>query len=193
MRCVRQTATLGGHHTRICIGLSPGNGGRRWNRGKARSTPVTRPDENDLEGSPFFMLTVQMQHEDATIAQLPETVDYDNAPLVGGQCEDLVNRGCTTLVLDASQVQYMDSSGISMLITLSRTLDHRAGTLRVAALSAHYEQVWRMLGLQEVFPVFPSVNAALQPPAAGDIPGAPEERAEADTPAACAAWTETTP
>ncbi|MGW1810707.1 STAS domain-containing protein [Streptomyces fodineus] len=139
------------------------------------------------------MLTVRMQHEDATIAQLPETVDYDNTPLVGAQCEDLVNRGCTTLVLDASQVQYMDSSGISMLITLSRTLNRRAGNLRVAALSAHYEQVWRMLGLEEVFPVFPTVNAALQPPAAGDIPGTPEEWTTPDMPAAWATRTEKTP
>ncbi|MEU8468003.1 hypothetical protein AB0F30_08760 [Streptomyces sp. NPDC029006] len=36
---------------------------------------------------------------------------------------------------------YTDSSGISMLITLSRTLGQRADTLSVAALSAHYEQV----------------------------------------------------
>lgn len=190
---MRQTATRGGHRTRICIGLPQDKWGRRWNRGKARSTPVTRPDENDLERSPFFMLTVRMQHEDATIAQLPETVDYDNTPLVGAQCEDLVNRGCTTLVLDASQVQYMDSSGISMLITLSRTLNRRAGNLRVAALSAHYEQVWRMLGLEEVFPVFPTVNAALQPPAAGDIPGTPEEWTTPDMPAAWATRTEKTP
>ncbi|MEU2338405.1 STAS domain-containing protein [Streptomyces sp. NPDC006654] len=139
------------------------------------------------------MLTVRTQHEDAAIAQLPETVDYDNAPVVGAQCEDLVNRGCTTLVLDASQVQYMDSSGISMLITLSRTLGRRAGTLRVAALSDHYEQVWDLLGLREVFPVFSSVRAALQSPATGRIAGAPEERAEPDAPAARATRTETTP
>ncbi|MEU5310900.1 STAS domain-containing protein [Streptomyces sp. NPDC021562] len=131
------------------------------------------------------MLTVRtQQHEDATIAQLPETVDYDNAPVVGAQCEDLVNRGCTTLVLDASQVQYMDSSGISMLITLSRTVGRRAGSLRVAALSDHYEQVWDILGLREVFPVFPSVHAALQPPAAGRTAAAPEERTEPHAPAA---------
>ncbi|MEU3856447.1 STAS domain-containing protein [Streptomyces sp. NPDC028722] len=74
---------------------------------------------------------------------------------------------------------YTDSSGISMLITLSRTLGQRADTLSVAALSAHYEQVWRILGLEEVFPVFPTVDAALQTPAAGDVPGTAEEWANA--------------
>ncbi|GGP98693.1 hypothetical protein GCM10010233_13970 [Streptomyces pseudogriseolus] len=161
----------------------------RW----SRSTPVTRPDGNDLEGSPFFMLTVRMQHGDATIAQLPETVDYDNAYLVGAQCEDLVNSGCTTLVVDASKVTYMDSSGISMLVTLWRILDQRGGVLRVAALSAHYEQVWNLLGLEQVFPVFPTVDAALQTPAAGDVSGIREECTTPDMPAACAARAEKTP
>lgn len=45
-----------------------------------------------------------------------------------------------------------DSSGISMLVTLSRTLGERAGTLRLAALPAHYGRVWRVRGLEEVNP-----------------------------------------
>ncbi|MEU8289488.1 STAS domain-containing protein [Streptomyces pseudogriseolus] len=139
------------------------------------------------------MLTVRMQHGDATIAQLPETVDYDNAYLVGAQCEDLVNSGCITLVVDASKVTYMDSSGISMLVTLWRILDQRGGVLRVAALSAHYEQVWNLLGLEQVFPVFPTVDAALQTPAAGDVSGIREECTTPDMPAACAARAEKTP
>lgn len=36
-------------------------------------------------------------------------------------------------------------------------------------MTAHYEQVWRMLGLEEVLPVFPTVDAALQTP---DMPAA---------------------
>lgn len=113
------------------------------------------------------MLTVRMQHEDTTVAQLPEEVDYDNASLVGAQCEDLVKRGCSTLVLDASRVRYLDSSGISMIITLSRILDGHAGALRLAALDAHYQQVWRLLGLDSLLPVFRTVKAALEAPAGG--------------------------
>ncbi|USQ85482.1 STAS domain-containing protein [Streptomyces phaeoluteigriseus] len=109
------------------------------------------------------MLTVLMQHEGTVVAQLPEQVDYDNATLVGAQCEDLVRHGCATLVLDASRVDYLDSSGISMIIKLSRILGDHAGTLRVANFNAHYHQVWRLLGLDSLFPVSPTVQAALGP------------------------------
>ncbi|UFR06839.1 STAS domain-containing protein [Streptomyces sp. Go40/10] len=114
------------------------------------------------------MLTVRMQGETTTVAQLPREIDYDAAPLVGAQCEDLIRQGCATLVLDASRLEYLDSSGVSMIITLSRRLDDRAGTLRLAALNAHYQSVWTLLGLDTLLPVFPTTDAALNAPAAPD-------------------------
>ncbi|MEW2303062.1 STAS domain-containing protein [Streptomyces sp. NPDC006655] len=107
------------------------------------------------------MLRVLVRHADTTVVRLPSEVDYENADVVGARCEALIREGCRTLVLDASDVQYLDSSGISMIITLSRLLDDHAGALRLAALSDNYRQVWRLLGLDSLLPVFPTVNAAL--------------------------------
>jgi anti-sigma B factor antagonist len=119
------------------------------------------------------MVIVRRQDEDTVVAQLPKQVDYDNASLVGAQCEDLVRQGCATLVLDASQVEYLDSSGISMIIALSRVLGDRSGTLRVAALHPHYQQVWRLLGLDFLLPLSPTVRAALPARVAGEPAGTP--------------------
>ncbi|WP_293992764.1 STAS domain-containing protein [Streptomyces sp.] len=116
---------------------------------------------NDLDGSRFSMLRVLVRHADTTVVRLPTEVDYDNASDIGARCQDLIREGCATLVLDASDVHYLDSSGVSMIITLSRALDNHAGTLRLAALSDHYQQVWRLLGLDTLLPVFPTVHAAL--------------------------------
>ncbi|MEU3830511.1 anti-sigma factor antagonist [Streptomyces sp. SID486] len=121
------------------------------------------------------MLRVRVQHADTTVVQLPNEVDYDNASDIGTWCEDLIKDGCRTLVLDASEVQYLDSSGISLIITLSRTLDDHAGTLRLAALGDHYQQVWRVLGLDTLLPVFPTVQAALE----GRVAGARADDTEA--------------
>ncbi|WP_261994238.1 STAS domain-containing protein [Streptomyces sp. t39] len=112
-----------------------------------------------------------MQNEDTAVAQLPKRLDYDNASIVGWHCQDLVGQGCATLVLDASHVEYLDSSGVSMIVALWRVLDGRAGILRVAALSDHYQQVWRILGLDSVLPLSPTVQAALSAPVAGDHAG----------------------
>ncbi|MEU2052514.1 STAS domain-containing protein [Streptomyces bungoensis] len=118
--------------------------------------------------------------------QLRESADYDTASFAGAQGEDLINRGCTTLVL---HVECMDSSGIGTVIALSRTFDHGVGTLHLAALNAHYEQVRRMFGLEEVSPVSRTVNAALQTPVAGDVPGTVEAIGQARHPIECTATT----
>ncbi|MFF9091214.1 STAS domain-containing protein [Streptomyces sp. NPDC014991] len=109
------------------------------------------------------MITVRMQHGNTMVAQLPEEIDYDNASLVGAQCEDLVRQGCRTLILDASTVRYLDSSAISMLILLLRLLDDHDGTLRLAALDDHYQQTLRILGLDTLFLLYPTVEAAHRP------------------------------
>ncbi|MFD5271646.1 hypothetical protein [Streptomyces sp. NPDC058335] len=50
-----------------------------------------------------------------------------------------------------------------MIIKVWRILVDHAGTLRVANLNAHYRQVWCLLGLDTLFPVSPTVQAALGP------------------------------
>ncbi|WP_166020177.1 STAS domain-containing protein [Streptomyces chilikensis] len=114
------------------------------------------------------MLTVRMQGENTAVVRLPQQVDYDNASVVGAECEELVRRGCTTLVVDASLMEYLDSSGISMLIMVSRTADAHAGTLRLAAFNDHYQQIWHMLGLETLLPLSPTVGAALSAPGADE-------------------------
>ncbi|MFI0502370.1 STAS domain-containing protein [Streptomyces albogriseolus] len=113
------------------------------------------------------MLRVRVQHADTTVVQLPSEVDHENVSDIGARCEYLIEEGCTTLVLDASDVLYLDSSGVSMIVALSSALESRAGVLRLAALSDHYQQVWRLLGLDTLLPVFPTVHAALDGHVAG--------------------------
>jgi anti-sigma B factor antagonist len=126
------------------------------------------------------MLIVRMAGENTAIVQLPQQVDYDNASVVGTQCEDLVRQGCTHLVVDASRVEYLDSSGISMLIALSRTADAHSGALHLAAFNEHYQQIWQVLGLETLFPLHPTVRVAL---AAAPVSG---EAAEAAGESDCA-------
>ncbi|MFF0686734.1 STAS domain-containing protein [Streptomyces albogriseolus] len=134
---------------------------------------------NDRDGSRFSMLRVRVHQADTTVVRLPSEVDLENASDIGARCEELIEEGCTTLVLDASDVQYLDSSGVSMIVALSRVLDSRAGVLRLAALSDHYQQVWGLLGLDTILPVFPTVHAALD----GRVTGACADTVESLDPA----------
>lgn len=110
------------------------------------------------------MVTVTLQDGDLSVAVLPEEVDYDNARLVGAQCEFLVRHGCRTLVVDASRAKHLDSSAVSMLVLLHRIIEEHGGCLRIAGLDAYYRSVFRILGVDKVFSLFPTAQAAATEP-----------------------------
>ncbi len=108
------------------------------------------------------MLTVRMQHGPVTVAGLPEEIDHHNARQVGDQCGQLVGEGCRLLVLDASLTHYLDSSAITMLLILRRTVEEHAGILRIAALNTHYRSIFTRLGVDSLLSVFPTLTTALE-------------------------------
>ncbi|MGI5484616.1 STAS domain-containing protein [Streptomyces lavendofoliae] len=106
------------------------------------------------------MVTVTLQHGDLSVAVLPEEVDYANARLIGAQCEYLVRHGCRTLILDASRARLLDSSAIGMMVRLLRIIGEYRGCLRIAGLGTYYRSVFEVLGVDKVFSLFPTAQAA---------------------------------
>lgn len=54
-----------------------------------------------------------------------------------------------TMLLDFSKVEYINSSGIALLISLVREARKHGGAVRARGLSEHYRKIFRMVGLSE--------------------------------------------
>lgn len=66
------------------------------------------------------------------------------------------------LVLNFTQVPYMNSAGIALLIRLSRS-SKKAGIHTLAfGLSSHYQKLFRMVGLTESIMLLPDEHAVLR-------------------------------
>jgi anti-sigma B factor antagonist len=59
-------------------------------------------------------------------------------------------------------LQYLDSSGIGELARIYVTVVKESGQLKVVGLSAKVEDILKITQLYQVFPEFPSEEAALQ-------------------------------
>jgi len=70
--------------------------------------------------------------------------------------------GKTALVIDFSDVAYINSAGIAALIRLVRA--GRAGGFRTYAfgVNPHYQKLFRMVGLTEWMAIYPSEYAAAE-------------------------------
>ena len=74
----------------------------------------------------------------------------------------LLKQGRKNIVLNLSALQYLDSSGIGELARIYVTVVKESGQLKVIGLSSKVQEVLKITQLYQVFPEFPSEEAALQ-------------------------------
>jgi anti-sigma B factor antagonist len=68
--------------------------------------------------------------------------------------------GCETVILDLSDVQFIDSSGLGAIVAAMKHMG-QARTLALAGLTPTVEKVFRLTRMDSVFSVFPTLDGAL--------------------------------
>ncbi|MFD3334641.1 STAS domain-containing protein [Streptomyces sp. NPDC058700] len=69
-------------------------------------------------------------------------------------------------VVDCRDVTFMDSSGINILVAANNAARSHGGSLRLAHTPAPVLELLRIVGLDDLIPVYPTLEDALAPPAA---------------------------
>lgn len=67
----------------------------------------------------------------------------------------------TKVVMDLSEVTFMDSTGLGAMLSSLRTLKAKGGELRLANLSAEVAQLFEMVMMDRVFEIYPNVDEAV--------------------------------
>ncbi len=74
----------------------------------------------------------------------------------------LLKQGRKNIVLNLSLLQYLDSSGIGELARIYVSVVKVSGQMKVVGLSPKVEEILKITQLYQVFPEFPSEEAALE-------------------------------
>jgi anti-sigma B factor antagonist len=74
----------------------------------------------------------------------------------------LLQQGRKSIILNLSGLQYLDSSGIGELARIYVTVVKKSGQLKVVGLTPKVDEILKVTQLYQVFPEFPSEEAALQ-------------------------------
>ena len=86
----------------------------------------------------------------------------DHFGTLTGRVQDLVHAGRRKLVLDLGAVSYMDSVCLGEIVSALVTVQKQAGTLHLANLPGHVEQLLTMVRLTSVFRTFSSAEEAVR-------------------------------
>ncbi len=73
---------------------------------------------------------------------------------------DAITKGATAVVMDLSQVPYIDSTRLGELIASHVTVTRQGGRLLLAGPTDRIADLLTVAGLHDIFEIFPSVTAA---------------------------------
>ena len=74
----------------------------------------------------------------------------------------LLKEGRRDIILNLSELQYLDSTGIGELARIYVMVVKQSGQMKVIGLSSKIEEVLKITHLYQVFPEFPDEEAALK-------------------------------
>jgi anti-sigma B factor antagonist len=109
-------------------------------------------------------LTIEERHAaDVTVLVLTGQMLLDDGDLAfGKRISDLIDRGCTKIVLDFGGVTYIDSSGVGMIVFQLKTLKQNGGDMKLLHLNPRAESLFGMLKLLMMFDRFEDEAAAVR-------------------------------
>jgi len=96
-----------------------------------------------------------------TVLTVAGEVDVYTAPILREQLDLLADAQLPGLVVDLSRVEFLDSTGVGVLLGAVKRAHAAGGTLTVCGLRDHPEKIFRILGLARILAILPTLADAL--------------------------------
>ena len=108
-------------------------------------------------------LKIDVEEKDAVaILRLDGEVDVYTAPKLKSRLIDLVDQGKFKIVVDLEKVDFMDSSGLGVLVGGLKRVRSHEGAIALICSQENILKIFRITGLVKVFPIFDNENQAVQ-------------------------------
>lgn len=107
-------------------------------------------------------LSLQTRTEgDRTVVTVGGEIDVYTAPKLREQLVELVSNGSYDIVVDMEQVEFLDSTGLGVLVGGLKRVRAHEGSLRLVCTQERILKIFRITGLTKVFPIHASVEEAV--------------------------------
>jgi stage II sporulation protein AA (anti-sigma F factor antagonist) len=109
----------------------------------------------------------QTIHDGVTVVATAGRIDTTTSGRFEESVRRTVDEGVRNLVIDFSNVEYISSAGLRVLLVLAKRMRDLQGRLVLCGMPESVRQVFRLAGFMPLFKVEPSQEAALATFAAG--------------------------
>lgn len=104
----------------------------------------------------------QKPQDGVAVIALSGEVDVYTSPRVKQEVVDLLNAGTTRLIVDLSGVEYLDSTGLGVLIGGLKRARERDGDLKLVCDNLRILRIFEITGLTKIFDIHRSQADALE-------------------------------
>lgn len=109
-----------------------------------------------------------------TVVSVAGEIDVYTAPSLRERLAELDAQGISDIVVDMSAVEFLDSTGLGVLVGGLKRARLRGGGLRLVSDQEKILKILRITGLIRVFPIHPDLTSALAAGEPAPDPQAPE-------------------
>ncbi len=99
---------------------------------------------------------------DVQIVSIEGRLDTQTSPDAHEQLSSLIEKGTTRVLIDLSDLAYISSAGLRVLLAVSKQLDGIGGDLRVCGLNRVVEEVFEISGFNSIIKVLATQQDALE-------------------------------
>jgi anti-sigma B factor antagonist len=110
--------------------------------------------------------------EGVSVIGVSGDVDVSSSPALRDRLTDVLDSGGGTVVVDLSDVTFLDSTGLGTLVGAFKHAEERGGSLPIVCPHERILKLFRITGLDTVFTIHDAVPAAVA--AAGHADGSPD-------------------
>ena len=97
----------------------------------------------------------------SNVVPLKGEIDLHVSPTVTAALTEVIDQKPERLVVDLSEVTYIDSAGLATLIQAMQKVEGYGGKFMLAGLQETVRSIFEISRLDQVFQIFPDADAAL--------------------------------
>jgi anti-sigma B factor antagonist len=108
-------------------------------------------------------LSIDVKHEpggEVVLFKLRGSLDLATSPTVRAALMEATEKGKRELIVDLTQLEFLDSTGLGALIGAHRRASERDGSLRLVIGNGPISRLLNITGLMRVFSVYHSIEDA---------------------------------
>ncbi len=111
--------------------------------------------------NPYLKTDIRYERDVAIIDLIGE-INLETETTLNGAYTKASSRSVPTILLNLSQVNYITSAGIALLVDILGRARQADRQLMVYGLSKHYHEIFRMMHLTDFINIFPDEATALK-------------------------------